>query len=171
VGLLFVVWGLLRSRTEGAVQCVEMTFVPNRLMGGLCLAGFGIMMWLLFLFVVHAAPTVVLIGAIVAIPVGLFIAARSWTEACVSCQIPLEDHLVRVSRDQAGPLATAIRASSASAVVTLCDAPLQAHWIFLFVQYCERCRQVVVFELQGHQPRVVWAEAPARAVVQGLLSR
>ena len=75
-GLLLLAAGLLPPRDRR----VRMTFVPARLFGGLALSLAGIVVLYLFYNVVHVAPQIVLVGALVAVPLGVLVAASCWTE-------------------------------------------------------------------------------------------
>ena len=75
-GLLLLAAGIMPPRDRR----VTMTFVPARLFGGLALSLGGMSVLYLFYNVIHVAPQLVLVGALLAVPVGVLVAASSWTE-------------------------------------------------------------------------------------------
>lgn len=75
-GLLLLAAGLLPPRDRR----VTMTFVPARLFGGLAMSLAGVAVLYLFYNVFQVAPQIVLVGAMLAVPVGVLVAASCWTE-------------------------------------------------------------------------------------------
>lgn len=75
-GFLLLIAGLVPSRSRRA----SMRFVPARLFGGLALSLAGAVVLVAFYEVVHVAPRVLLVGALLAVPVGALVAASCWTD-------------------------------------------------------------------------------------------
>lgn len=75
-GLLLLAFGLLPPRDRR----MTMTFVPARLFGGLAMSLVGVVVLYLFYNVIHVAPQIVLVGALLAVPIGVLVAASCWTE-------------------------------------------------------------------------------------------
>lgn len=75
-GLFLLALGLLPPRDRR----VTMTFVPARLFGGVAMSLVGVVVLYLFYNVIHVGPQVVLVGALLAVPAGVLVAASCWTE-------------------------------------------------------------------------------------------
>jgi len=75
-GFLLLVAGILPPRSRRT----SMVFVPARLVGGIGVSLAGIVVLYLYYQVLHVVPRVVLVGALLAVPVGVLFAASCWTE-------------------------------------------------------------------------------------------
>ncbi len=75
-GLLLLVAGILPDRRKR--QALQ--FSPARLLGGLGISAAGLLLVYLFYNVLHVMPRILLIGAFLAVPVGVLFAATCWTE-------------------------------------------------------------------------------------------
>lgn len=75
-GFLLLLFGILPSRDAR----MRMVFRPGRLAGGLGISALGGIVLFLFYQVVHVAPQVVVVGALLAVPCGLLFAASCWSE-------------------------------------------------------------------------------------------
>lgn len=144
-GLLALVSGVLPGR--GASDRTKMTFVPVRLFGGLALSAAGVLVLFLFYQVVHVAPQIVVVGALIAVPVGLLFAGTSWTEACRTCGIVLDERREPVRSDRARVKA-ALSSGRADAVLALRSSGGQGS-IDLLIQSCPRCRKVALLSAPG----------------------
>jgi hypothetical protein len=83
-GLALLVLGVLPPRDRRAT----MEFSPGRLFGGLGISLAGIVILYLYHQVFHVAPLILLVGAGLAVPVGLLFAASCWTEATANAPHP-----------------------------------------------------------------------------------
>jgi hypothetical protein len=170
-GLWFALSSLPRRLPESAAPHVTKMFVLDRLVGGLCVTVVGAVMLFLIVHIFSRVPALVLFVFIAAIPFGVFMAVRSWTDACGTCRLPLREHLARFNLDQAPAVASAVSGANAADLLALHGGGVAAKpsRTVLAVQYCERCLQVAVVELHGH-PRAVWSGESVKTVVEGLLS-
>lgn len=75
-GLLLLVTGILPDRRKR--QALQ--FSAARLLGGLAISAAGLLLVYLFYNVLHVMPRILLIGAFLAVPMGVLFAATCWTE-------------------------------------------------------------------------------------------
>jgi len=75
-GFLLLLFGILPPKGRRA----RMEFVPSRLYTGLGITAAGVLTLFLFYQVIHVMPQFILIGAMLAVPVGLLYAATCWSE-------------------------------------------------------------------------------------------
>jgi len=146
-GLLLLMSGSLPGR--GVVGRTKMIFVPTRLVVGLSMTAAGVAVLFLYYQVVHVAPKVVLIGAMLAVPCGLLFAASCWTEACRNCSVPLKEFRARFNAGSRAMLEAAVRNGAVKEILALRAAPPTAGRVDLLIRYCQRCRMVGLLEGPG----------------------
>jgi hypothetical protein len=165
-GLLLLISGLLPGR--GVVGRTRMIFVPTRLVVGLSMTTAGVAVLYLYYQVVHVAPEVVLIGAMLAVPCGLLWAASCWTEACRNCSVPLKEFRARFNAGSRAMLEAAVRNGAVKEILALRAAPPSARRVGLLIRYCQRCRMVGLLEGPG-KARAVLGGEQVTALVSGVL--
>lgn len=73
-GLLMLLWGLVPPKGK------SMVFLPTRLAGGLGLSMAGLGLVFVFHQITHVMPRFLLVGGMLAVPIGLLLAATCWAE-------------------------------------------------------------------------------------------
>jgi len=91
-GLLIFISGIRPGLRSEEKSYVKMTFVHSRLSAGVSVTVVSIGILYLFYQVIHVMPQLVLIGAFLGVPGGLFLAGQSWVMACRKCGTPLEEN-------------------------------------------------------------------------------
>lgn len=144
-GLVALVFGVLPGRRASART--KMTFLPARLFGGIGLSVAGVVVLVLYYQVIHVAPQILLVGALIAVPGGLLFAGTSWTEACRTCGVVLDERHEPIRSDRARVKAS-LSAGRAEAVLALRTSAGRGS-IDLRVQSCPRCRKVALLSAPG----------------------
>ena len=148
-GTVAFAWGLLPPLGGPAADRTTMVFLPARLAGGLLLSVAGVLVLYLYYEVVHVAPKMLLIAALLAVPGGLLIAGGCWTEACRVCGVALEEYRSKFNAETGGMLEAAVASGGVDEIVGLHAAAPGPRRIDVLIRYCPRCRRIGQLEGPG----------------------
>jgi hypothetical protein len=143
VGFVLLALGLRSPFPASHRRLVTRKFTPwNIVIGAAMIAG-GVGILHLYYNVIHVMPRIVLIGAMLAIPFGVFVAASIFGDACARCDQLLESKTLQFASVPDGALAR-LRAGDAEGALGLLGEPAADGPGRLRVGYCPTCKAVAV---------------------------
>lgn len=146
--------------SQGKKGLIARKFVPGTMLLGLALSAGGVLILVLFATVIPVMPMLVLIGAMLAVPVGVLVALSAFDHQCLRCAVPLKMKILTVPAAAKARLKTAVGAGNVQAIAQLAERGNSASLNAIQVKcaYCPTCESVARLKVAGWPPQVIQGE-------------
>jgi hypothetical protein len=148
IGFVLLVAGMRNPFDPAHRRYVRRKLTPWNLLIGPTVIALAIGVLYLFFNVIQLMPRIVVIGALVAVPIGVFITASIFGDACVRCDRLLETKTLRFAA-LADSALDRLKAGDIESALAILGAPTPEGTAPVEVSYCPLCRSVAVCRAGG----------------------
>ncbi|WP_375771805.1 hypothetical protein NR798_13225 [Archangium gephyra] len=166
LGLLMVILGLRNPYAAAHRDVITRKATPKNFFVGLGIVLGSITIIYLFYNVIPVMPDVVIIGAMLGVPVGIFTMATLYTDACARCDRLLQPIRISAPQPRLERIVESLRSSDMNTALQLMAALAPEHSPQLELAFCPSCQATAV--CKAPKEPVVLRDASATQFISAL---